>query len=198
MRFYGPDNLKLELVGVSASKIHKNQSHIWSTPHISTNNAIRHFHSATLTVSSLELIEPVLTKVLGYKKINTQHQSVLYQASGNHRAIFLKVEVMPQLEPGFNASGTVHHIAFGVNNEAEQLKVRSLAIKAGMFPTPVINRYYFKSVYFRTPAGILFEIATNGPGFLVDQTEAELGHKLALPPFLEPQRRIIESRLKPI
>jgi len=71
-------------------------------------------------------------------------------------------------------------------------------LELGLYPTEVINRFYFKSVYFRTPAGILFEIATDGPGFAADEDEKHLGEKLALPPFLEPQRKQIESRLLPI
>ncbi|MEX2143041.1 MAG: hypothetical protein WD740_00475, partial [Anaerolineales bacterium] len=99
---------------------------------------------------------------------------------------------------GINAVGTVHHIAFGVGNEAEQLELRTRVQELGLRPTEIIDRYYFKSVYFRIPAGILFELATMGPGFTADESESELGQRLALPPFLEQHRQQIEAGLKPI
>jgi len=89
----------------------------------------------------------------------------------------------------------VHHIAFRAKDTKEQMMLRDKVAKLGLYPTEVIDRFYFKSVYFRTPAGILFEIATDGPGFTADEKEEELGKKLALPPFLEQERVTIESHL---
>ena len=97
-----------------------------------------------------------------------------------------------------NAAGTVHHIAFRADDEKMQAAMRDRVIQLGLYPTEVIDRYYFKSVYFRTSAGILFEIATDGPGFTADETIKTLGEMLALPPFLEPKRAQIEAQLLPL
>ncbi len=171
---------------------------IWSTSEVSATYAIRNFFSATLAVVSLESIEPVLSHVFGYQQTHVQDQTFLYSVGDSKRAHLLEVHEEPSAAAGFNAAGTVHHIAFRAKDEAEQLKMRKQVLELGLYPTEVINRFYFKSVYFRTPAGILFEIATDGPGFTADEDEKELGKKLALPPFLENQRRQIESNLTPI
>ena len=101
----------------------------------------------------------------------------------------------PGTEFGYNAVGTVHHLAFRAKDLKEQNQMTQKIIELGLSPTSVIDRFYFKSVYFRTPAGILFEIATDKPGFTVDEKAKDLGKKLALPPFLEPSRKAIEFGL---
>jgi len=92
-------------------------------------------------------------------------------------------------------NGSIHHLAWRVDDEAQQLEVRARIEKAGRRPTPVIDRFWFKSVYFLEPGGVLFELATEGPGFAVDENLAHLGERLVLPPWLEPQRAQIESAL---
>ncbi len=99
-------------------------------------------------------------------------------------------------KPGIVANGMVHHIAFRAPDYEDQEKWRSALKKH--YPTPVVNRNYFRSVYFREPSGILFEIATNGPGFLIDEDEEHLGQTLQLPPWLEPQREAIKKALPPL
>ena len=104
--------------------------------------------------------------------------------------------VMPQIrgaEPG--ASGSVHHLAWRVDDEAHQLAVRRQVESSGRQPTPVIDRFWFKSVYFQEPGGVLFELATDGPGFAVDEDREHLGETLVLPPWLESARSRIESAL---
>jgi glyoxalase family protein len=110
----------------------------------------------------------------------------------------LEVAVSPSHAPGLQAAGTVHHIAFRANDAEHQLQLREKILALGLYPTEVINRFYFKSVYFRTQAGILFEIATDGPGFTADESADALGTHLALPPFLETQRSSIEANLIPL
>jgi glyoxalase family protein len=175
----------------------KNDSNVWTTAEISVTEAIRYFYSATLTVSSLNLIQPVLD-VFGYKRVGADGFELLYQLGDNERAAYLIVEERSQSGSGLNMAGTVHHIAFAVEDEAAELAVRQQLLAIGLYPTEVIDRFYFKSVYFRTPAGILFELATEGPGFTADEDKATLGEKLALPPFLESQRAQIEAQLVPI
>jgi glyoxalase family protein len=95
-------------------------------------------------------------------------------------------------------AGGVHHVAFRAPNEEEHAAWRERLAKVGLDVTPVIDRYYFRSIYFREPGGVLFEIATEGPGFTVDEDPEHLGERLALPPFLEPYRKQIEAGLKPL
>ena len=96
------------------------------------------------------------------------------------------------------AIGGVHHVAFRTPNQEEHAQWQELLARAGRQVTPVINRFYFYSIYFREPGGVLFEIATDGPGFATDEEPEHLGERLALPPFLEPYRKEIEAGLKPI
>ncbi|HZC18295.1 MAG TPA: VOC family protein, partial [Rubrobacteraceae bacterium] len=95
-------------------------------------------------------------------------------------------------------SGGVHHVAFRTPDDEEHAAWRERLAKAGLGVTPVIDRYYFKSIYFREPGGVLFEIATDGPGFATDEDAEHLGEKLSLPPFLEERREEIEAKLEPI
>lgn len=192
--FFDHDNQQLELVGVDDTELMAD-SEPWTTTQISKKEAVRSFHSATLSVISLESVEPILTEVLGYTKLDAEEHVHLYGVKHSQRAHLLEVSEQPSAAMGFNAAGTVHHIAFRAKDEAEQLSMRNKVLELGLYPTEVINRFYFKSVYFRSPAGILFEIATDGPGFTADEKESELGKKLALPPFLESRRKEIESNL---
>lgn len=195
MMFYDNDNQRLELVEVPEieSEYAKN---VW-TKDISAENAICAFHGATLSVMSEALITPVL-KVFGYELQSTDEMCMLYKLPDRTNTVYLQIEELPLEIDVINGSGTVHHIAFGVENREIQEKVRQQIIDIGLYPTHVIDRFYFTSVYFRTSAGILFEIATEGPGFTADENEATLGEKLALPPFLEDQRETIEQNLSPL
>jgi glyoxalase family protein len=193
--FYDQDGQRLELVGVAQSELDAGTGEIWETSEIPAKHAIRYFYSARLTVRSLDRVEPILSQVFGYEFVEELEFVRMYQIADWHRARYLEIETKPFDEPGFNAAGTVHHIAFSVATEAEQKQLRQELLQIGLYPTEVIDRYYFKSVYFRTPAGILFEIATMEPGFTVDEPEATLGQHLALPPFLEERRSEIEAGL---
>ena len=197
LTFFDYDDQKYELVGVP--EIENDQAYFpWTTADISHQQAIRCFHAATLSVSRLEQIEPILTEGLGYSLIAEKNDRKLFGLSNSNRVAELEVIVDPTANSGSTGAGTVHHIAFRVRDEDHQAEIRNQMIKLGMQPTPVIDRFYFKSVYFRTPAGILFELATDGPGFTADEAESELGQKLALPPFLEPRRKQIEAGLVPL
>jgi glyoxalase family protein len=103
----------------------------------------------------------------------------------------------PPAEPGLQGAGTVHHVAWASSIE-EHEAWRDRVVQAGMRPTPVIDRFYFRSVYFREPSGVLFEIATVGPGFTIDEPAESLGEKLSLPPFIEHMRDEIEAKVRPI
>lgn len=195
--FYDNDDQKLELVGLTDSEL-DDDSDVWVTNEVTKENAIRSFYSATLSVISLAMVEPILTHVFDYEKIDTDSHIHLYALTNSKRANVLEVHEQPSEEMGYNAAGTVHHIAFRARDEEEQQMMRDKVASLGLYPTEVIDRFYFKSVYFRTPAGILFEIATDEPGFTADEKEEDLGKNLALPPFLEPEREMIEANLPKI
>ena len=136
--------------------------------------------------------------MFGYKLESIEKDSSSFRIPGKVNASYLRVDIVPLRADVLNGAGTVHHIAFAVESKEIQEKLRLQLINMGARPTPVIDRFYFTSVYFRVPAGILFEIATSGPGFTADEEEKTLGEKLALPPFLEDRRAEIEANLEPI
>lgn len=194
--FYDFDDQRLELVEVQDIEEQYEQN-VWTTPEVAKEHALRCFHGATMAVISEELIKPVLD-LLGFKKEEFETQHYLYKIPGRINSAFIEVEELP-LEFGVvNGAGTVHHIAFAVPDDATELKVHDALITIGLRPTHVINRFYFRSVYFMTPAGILCEIATDEPGFAADEDINTLGEKLALPPFIESQRAHIETVLPPL
>lgn len=195
--FYDGDDQQLELVGVPDFEIEDGNA-VWTTKEISQEHAIRCFYSATLQTSYKELIEPVITHVFGYEKVESEDDTTLYVVKDSKRGQFLEIEERVSDPFGGNAAGTVHHIAFRAKDDDHEAELKKRVEEAGLQHTTVIDRFYFKSVYFRIPAGILFEIATDGPGFTADEKESELGKKLALPPFLEKDRAEIEANLLPI
>ena len=107
----------------------------------------------------------------------------------------LELAARPDTPRGFWGTGAIHHLAFRVDDAAHELALREAIAAAGPHPTPVIDRFWFQSVYFKEPGGVLFELATDGPGFGVDEPMAKLGETLVLPPWLEPQRGEIEAAL---
>ncbi len=193
--FFDNDNQRLELVGCG-EELSLMAGEIW-TETVPEPYAIRAFYSARLCVKRLAYVVPILDHVFGYERIEEEGALTLYALPGEARASYLEVETESQ-EEGLGAAGTVHHIAFAVDSVEQGAKLRNALIELGLYPTDVIDRYYFKSIYFRIPGGILFELATMGPGFTADEKESELGTHLSLPPFLEEQRKEIESGLMKI
>jgi glyoxalase family protein len=121
---------------------------------------------------------------------------IRYGISGS--AGILDVRETPEGRRGAWGVGCVHHLAWRVDDEEHQLEMRGRVDASGLHPTPVIDRFWFKSVYFKEPGGVLFELATDGPGFAVDEDAAHLGEALVLPPWLEPARSRIEQVLPPL
>ncbi len=163
---------------------------------VPADKAIRGFLGVTLESARPELTVKFLTDVFGYQPTSTDPQA--YEVSGDGaygvaRVIDPTVQRFTRL-----GAGGVHHVAFRVSDEDELLQMRDKVAAFGLHPTSEIDRFYFKSVYFREPGGVLFEMATDGPGFASDESQDSLGEKLALPPFLEPQRAKIEAGLKPL
>ena len=177
----------------------------WELSPVPVEMGIRGLHAAKLMVHNLEPTATVLTQVLGFSQVSEylvdgdpKRRVVVFATGSGGPGSEVHVESGPHLEPGRLGRGGVHHIAFRTPNGEEQLAWRQRIASAGVGVTPVIDRYYFKSIYFREPGGILYEIATDGPGFATDEDIDHLGERLALPPFLEPQREMIEAQLHPI
>ena len=191
--FTDPDGMQFELVGIAGSQ----STDVW-TKEITKQHAIRSFYGASLRMHDVQLIDPVLTRVFGYTQTGKEKNIYEYSVGKSGRAAKLEVVEDAYASWGQMGAGTVHHIAFRAKDAKEQLVLREKVVALGISPTEVIDRYYFKSVYFRTPSKILFEIATDAPGFTADEKESELGKRLALPPFLEGERNMIEANLIPI
>ncbi len=122
---------------------------------------------------------------------NTSSGGLLFGVSGRH----IDVCARPDARRGSWGTGSIHHLAWRVDDDAHEADVRGRVEAAGARPTPVIDRFWFKSVYFKEPGGVLFELATDGPGFAVDETAESLGESLVLPPWLETQREQIQAIL---
>jgi glyoxalase family protein len=137
-----------------------------------------------------------LTGVLGFTVLGREGAWVRY--GFQDAAGIVDVRSVPEAHRGLWGVGAVHHLAWRVRDDAHELAMRTRIEAAGARPTPVIDRFWFKSVYFREPGGVLFEIATEGPGFAVDEDAAHLGETLVLPPWLEAQRDSIEAELPPL
>lgn len=194
--FFDPDGLSLELVGVPNTQFSSAVNKLPENPGIPPKHSIGYFYSSTLNISHPGLLDPILIH-LGYRLMNRENNTSLYSLSKGNRACFIETDYTAQEyhSPGY---GSVHHIAFEVSNETDLASFRESIATLGFHPTNIIDRYYFKSVYFRTPAGILFELATHGPGFTVNEPAEKLGENIDLPPFLEKYRRTIVAQLIPI
>jgi glyoxalase family protein len=159
--------------------------------------AIHGFHAPTLEVQQTGPTEELL-KTLGFELVGEEESR--RRLSVNSKSTSAQVDLVERAEGqfGVNSAGTVHHIAFRCANEKEQSRWRKELVDLGLHVTPVIDRFYFHSIYFREPGGILFEIATEGPGFTVDEPVKQLGESLKLPPQYEQHRAEIEHALPPI
>lgn len=177
----------------------------WPDSPAPLEHQIRGLGPITMTVTQLAPTGDVLTRALGMHHLRVYpspeepaHQVHVYAMEGAGPAAELHVAVRPTLPFARPGAGGVHHVAFRVSTEIEHnawdVWLRSLRIKT----SGIIDRYYFRSIYFREPNGILFELATDGPGFAVDEPMTTLGERLALPPFLEQRRADIEAHLKPL
>jgi glyoxalase family protein len=209
----------------SQAQLHLQQTdnNTWKESPISKEHAIRGFHSATLSEEGYERTASLLADTLGFKLIakdnredrfrfgivkkNNSNQDVdasttqssSSSSSSSSIGSFVDIVCQPEISRGYVGIGTVHHIAWRATNDKHQLDLRKKIVKeAKLNPTPVIDRTYFHSIYFREPGGILFEIATDPPGFAIDERPEDLGKQLKLPQWLEPVRAKLEQLLPPI
>src|SRR5262245_26199446 len=181
--FEDPEGLALELVVDDSGE----EPLIARSPDIPEEHAIRGFAGVRAFTTDPEQSRPLLEGTLGFEPE--------FVARGDRRSGFYVYDVTA--ERGRQGAGTVHHVAWASTLE-DHPAWREAAAQAGMRPTPIIDRFYFKSIYFREPSGVLFEIATLGPGFAVDEPAEHLGERLSLPPDFEPLRDRVEPILTPL
>jgi glyoxalase family protein len=189
--FTDPDGLRLSLLSSSVSDERKG----WQTEQIKPEEATKGFHSVTLTVRKLDKTAEVLTDLLGYRLLSQEDNRYRFICPDISTASIIDILEEPEAAPGRNSAGTNHHIAFRVANPEIQMAFREKIAKKGLHITSQIDRQYFFSIYFREPGGVLFEIATDNPGFTVDEPLNELGTNLKLPEQYEPIRAKIEEVL---
>lgn len=192
LSFEDYDGLSLELV---ANKDDSRKGYVEGP--IPSEYAIKGFYGITLCEEGYEKTAGLLTTQLDHERIAEQGNRFRYSASGKP-GDFVDVICSPDTLRGQGGAGTVHHVAFATANDVTQLEVREKLIKISTNITPVLDREYFHSVYFREPGGVLFEVATLPPGFTVDEELAHLGESLKLPPWQEKNRNLIEDVLPSI
>lgn len=191
LTFRDPDGLQLALVAHSQP----DPRAPWDTPFVPAEHAIRGLHSVTMSVTSEEATAATLTEGLGLSLAGEDSGRFRFQAGTGGSGAFVDVEVAPDTARGVVAGGTVHHIAWRAADEAAQLALREELVAKGVGVTSVLDRQYFRSIYFREPGGVLLEVATDQPGFDIDEPLLELGRALKLPPWLEPTREQIARAL---
>ena len=194
LAFADPDGLRLALVGVADAS-----EPAWKGGAVPAEHAIRGFHGVTLMLDQAAPTGAVLTDVFGFAEVGREDRFMRFASHQTDAGAIITVRETGGFLPGRQGRGSVHHIAFRAADDAQQAAMaRKVRETHGLQPTEQRDRNYFRSVYFREPGGILFEIATDAPGFAVDEPVASLGQALKLPPFLEPRRREIEAALPPL
>jgi glyoxalase family protein len=192
LAFKDPDGMRLALVAVPGIE----NEPAWNNGEIPAEHAIRGFHSASLLVPEAAPTGAILTDVFGFSEIAREGSLVRYKAGDTALGGIVDLREAGGFLRGRPGAGTVHHIAFRATDDAVQAEmVKKLAENHGIRTTEQKDRDYFRAVYFREPGGLLFEIATDDPGFAVDEPAESLGQALKLPRFLEPKREKIEAVL---
>lgn len=191
LTFLDPDGLKLELTvpaGVDTRKP-------WETDEVKAEHATRGFHHVTITTTKMDATARILTDVLGYRLLQREVNRHRFITDAVEQAALVDLVEAPGEAIGVVAGGSVHHVAFRVKDEASLMHFRKKVMELGLHITEKIDRNYFYSLYFREPGGVLFEIATDNPGFATDESLATLGSELKLPPQYEGHRDRIEQVL---
>jgi glyoxalase family protein len=194
LRLRDPHGLDLSLTETSDPR----EFAPWLQGPIPEQHQVRGFHAVRLWERELAATARFLSDALGFELVGEESGWHRFGAEEGGSGKWIDVRELPGERRGSWGTGAVHHVAFRVADEEEQLGVRQRVAAAGSHPTPVIDRFWFKSVYFKEPGGVLFELATEGPGFAVDEDPAHLGEQLILPPWYEPQRQQIEAVLPPL
>jgi glyoxalase family protein len=192
--FHDPDGLNIDLIVPGTEDGRKP----WETEEVKAGVATKGFHSITLTLRKIGPTVDILTEVLGYKLDKQEKNRYRFKTDAIAGAAIVDILETPDAPAGYNAAGTNHHVAFRVKDETILMEYREKISGRGLSITPKIDRDYFFSLYFREPGGVLFELATDNPGFDRDEPVNELGSHLKLPRQYEPLRADIEKALPKI
>lgn len=191
LSFSDPDGIRLELITSSGAATFS----FWEGGPIPEPHALRGFHGVTLWLSEVAATGRLLTEQLGYQFVGQEGNRYRYSGASNDIGLYMDLLERPGQPQGRFGAGSIHHIAFRTVDDAEQQEYLASLRQAGQQVTPVQDRQYFHSIYFRSPGGVLFEIATDAPGFYYDEPIEDLGNSLKLPPWLEQHRSQIEGLL---
>lgn len=189
--FLDPDGLPLELVGRGSATLQAP----WTDGPVPVEHAIRGFSGATLCLAGYERTANLLTRTMGFREVAQEGSRFRFQVGEGGNAAMIDLHCQPEGERGRMGIGAVHHIAWRAKTAEDQQRWRQVLAAEGLDVTPVLDRNYFESIYYREPGGVLFEIATDPPGFTVDESPDELGAQLKLPEWFEGRRPRLEARL---
>lgn len=189
--FYDPDGLLLEIV---ADSLADNRAP-WLGADIPDTAAIRGFHSAAVSEEGFEQTAVLLRETMAFQQVGQHENRYRFAAGDGGPGAYVDVLCRPDAAQGIVSVGTVHHIAWRTGTDEQQATWRGKISDLGYNVSPIMDREYFHSIYYREPGGVLFEIATDGPGFTADEAPESLGTTLQLPPWLERARPIIEERI---
>jgi glyoxalase family protein len=192
--FSDPDGLGIELIGARTMR----DDRAYQAGPVPLESAIHGFHSATLCQADPRKTAALLTNTMGFRLVAEEGRRSRYAVESGAAAELVDVLHAPGERQGRVLVGTVHHIAWRTANDEDQLQWQTELMRLHYGVSPVMDRKYFHSIYYREPGDILFEIATDPPGFSIDESPEELGSKLVLPPWLEPQRKNLETILPPL
>jgi glyoxalase family protein len=167
----------------------------WENSPVPSEHQLRGMHAVRLWERQLATTETVLTRLMGFASLGTEEGWHRYGVEGGGSGKLIEIKELPEERRGQWGTGAVHHVAWRVRDSEEQMTLQEAIAGAGLRPTSQIDRFWFKSVYYKEPGGVLFELATDGPGFDRDEDLEHLGEQLILPPWLETQRREIEAAL---
>ncbi|QJW92069.1 ring-cleaving dioxygenase [Spirosoma taeanense] len=193
LRFEDFDGMGIELIFND-----EDQRPGWDNGRIPADFAVRGFHTVTLNESNPDRTVTLLTEVMQHTLVGEEQGRFRFKAGTGGPGNYVDVLASPNDVRSLQGAGSVHHVAFSTDSDETQLVIQHQLLDAGYHVTPVQDRNYFNSIYFREPGGILFEVATNPPGFAIDEPLAELGTNLKLPPQYEPRRAALEQALPQI
>jgi glyoxalase family protein len=193
LTFNDPDAMQLELIGESNPS-----GQPWGNGPVPAAQAIRGFHGVTLMEEGYERTAKLLTGLMGFESGPSERNRFRYRSVEKSLGSCVDLLCVPDAQHGAMGAGVVHHVAFRVSDDPTQERWQKKIADAGLNVSPVMDRSYFHSIYFREPGGVLFEIATESPGFTMDESVEALGSGLKLPPWLQPHQGEIERALPPL
>lgn len=188
--FSDPSGLRFQLVASD-----RDRRAPWTEGSVGAEMAIRGLHSTTMIVRSPAKTLKLMTSLLGFEVVNETQGRIRMAVNGDEPGKTIEIVHAPDAAPAVNGLGTVHHVAMAISDDEEQIRLRKELLRWGCQVAEVRERNYFRSIYFREPGGVLFEVATVQPGFILDEELACLGRELKLPPWEEPNRQEIEAGL---